>query len=328
MSEETDNNSNEALLLGLAQRVRTWQEAQQPRLTDAALIHRFPSVGTSKTYKNIREGRFDGYNVDAQLENYAKVIRQLEELDLTKPTEELYEDLANAAQASRALLGLMNSERGLLLLEGPSGSGKTTVKKIALAKFPLKIISVDAKATWTSKVTALRDIAVALGASEKTLKRDAGELMGEVIKRLDRAEKVLWIDEGHHMTGTTLNLVKSIINDTSTKVVISCIKTLWTKLASANTEEAKQLVVNRLYRRVSFDPPMADEVQTFLARRCVQLPAVTLAVAEKIAEKAQENGRYAFIRNLADRVHEEGGDSDGISLIQLATRLEKEVQVN
>lgn len=318
----------EANLQGIALRIESWQKAQRPILSDAAMIKRFPALGSSKTYSWIRRGQFDGFNVANQSENYQAVLSQIEEIGAGDEREEVYDDFANAVAVSSSVIRLMQQtgEDRLLILEGPTGSGKTTVKKLMVAKFPGKIVAVDANVAWSSVTSALMEICQALGDKRDELRQNKGNLKHRATELLNRSNVILWIDESHHMTGDVLNLLKTFMNESDSAFVIAGIDTLWAKLTARYFEEAKQLLQNRLFQRIRLAAPTKRESQEFLSRRCPALNGAAGEAAAKVAGFARDYGRYAFLRNLAKRINREGGEQDAHGITQLAEGLVKEVQ--
>lgn len=320
-------NSAEQTLRTLADQIDTWQKSQRPVLTDAAMIKRFDGLGSSKTYSALRKGDFAAYNVEKQIANYQRVMEQLEEIGMGNQKDEIYENFRAVTEASRILLELMQQtgNKRVFLLEGPTGSSKTTLKNLAVQKFGGKVIAVDGRVAWKSANALLRDLLIALKPSAK-IPTSGAERFEEIVKLLDKSNKVLWFDEGHRMNADGLNVIIDLVNRTESHFVLSGVSTIWGKLTATHYEEARQLLQNRLYARLLIEPPTKAECTAFLQKRCPGIGTAAKEAETWVQELAAKFGRFGFLYSLADRIRREGGELDAQSIRQLAEKLKKEVE--
>lgn len=296
------------MLQGIANTIRAWQERQTPRLSDEQLLRRYPALGSTKTYRRLREGDMDGLVPANHVPKYQGVLSQIEDAEaLAAAGEEVMEDIRPAMETTLAIAGLVQ-QRGLtrlVIVEGPTGAGKTMALGLAAGRYPGSSCLVEAHEGWASLTCALGDMLVAAGAaaSRESLPAGKADRLAMLVGHLKARRMTLMIDEGQHMTAAVLNAVKTLINLTDSAFVITAIGTLWEKLTCRSWEEAKQLLLNRTFERVRLAPPGTADVRRFLARRC-GLPATGAwaAGAARVAELAAHYGWWAFVRRVADRL--------------------------
>ncbi len=315
-----------ATLVSVATQIRQWQDAQKPRHSDEAMIRQFPGLGSSKTYKSLREGLTAGLILENHLPKYRGVWASIEALAATAAHEDIYEDIDPAMSVAYAVARLIPSQgkERLVLIEGPSGSGKTESLRLVASKYRGSIAEIEAHQGWQTLTCALTDILRALGCKKNEIPVTKAAMIDKIIETLKERRTILAFDEGHHMTAECLNVIKSIINRTSSVVIIAAIGTLWTKLTARNWEEARQLIHNRLLERVILRSPSTDDVETFLARRCIIGGSIRHA-ATKIAQMAEVNGRYAYLRRIAERANQHGEGIDGTVLLAAAESIRTEI---
>lgn len=313
-------------LIALARQVRDWQDAQKPRLSDEAMIRQFPGLGSSKTYKTLREGSTSGLILENHLPKYRGVIAQIETLASQKATEEIYEDLDPAMSVGFAVTRLIPSrgKERLVLIEGPTGSGKTEALRLIAAKYRGTVAQIEAHEGWASLTCALSDILRALNIPKNEIPVTKAGSIDKIIDTLKERRSCLIIDEGHHMTAQCLNIVKTIINRTDSVIIIAAIGTLWTKLTARNWEEARQLVHNRLLERVTLRPPATDDVELFINRRCTGINGSIRSACAKVAQTAETSGRYAFLRRVTERLNSFDG-VDNATILAAAESIRTEI---
>ncbi len=313
-------------LITVARQIREWQDAQKPRPSDEAMIRQFPGLGSSKTYKALREGQTTGLILENHLPKYRGVWSNIEALAAQAANEEIYDDLDPAMSVSYAVTRLIpnRGKERLVLVEGPTGSGKTESLRLIANKYRGNIAEIEAHEGWQTLTCALSDILRGLGCKKNEIPITKAGCIDKIIETLKERRSIIAIDEGHHMTAQCLNIIKTIINRTNAVIIIAAIGTLWTKLTARNWEEARQLIHNRLLERVILRAPGTDECETFLTRRC-QLTGSIRSAAAKIAQMAEHNGRYAFLRRVSERVTQLGDGVDNAAIIAAAESIRTEI---
>ena len=106
MSERVTGAAQE--LQEIAERIQAWQEAHG--LSMARLLREFRELGSDKTYRDLRTGRIEGYDLEKQLAAYRAVWAEIEARDEVEGgREEIYADLSMVRAVREAALGAMRS---------------------------------------------------------------------------------------------------------------------------------------------------------------------------------------------------------------------------
>lgn len=322
--------STDVEVVSLARQIRAWQEGRSPRISDEQMLRSYPGLGSTKTYRRIREGDVEGLVLLNHLPKYKGVWLQIEETTGANGREEIYADLTPAYESCRgaALLIPQHGRERLMLIEGPTGSGKTFSLESISRRYAGQCVMIEAKTSWTSVNAMVCDWLTALDIfsdpnqdGESKMPIAFGRRLSCLIGHLKAHRMIILIDEGHHLSAEGLNIIKSILNATDCVIIIACISTLWGKLASRAWEEAAQLVYNRLFERVRLVPPAADDAEMFLTRRVPRLAAEDgwKATLGKITEAACHYGSYSFLRRLANRLNQTGTITPGTILHEIET---------
>lgn len=300
-------------LTELAGQIRDWQTKR--RLSDADLCKKFLGLGSTKTFKRILDGNTGELDVERWLLDYQQVWNLMEladhEADIDEP---VYDDLAHIVRARLAVTGAIK-ERGnnrFVLIEGPSGSGKTTASRSIAAHFGRQIVLTEADPTWDSRSVMLGGLLRSMGVVEIPISAEARKL--KLLDHLKESPVCLIIDEAHHLGPDTLNLLKTLINQTKCQIVCIAIGTLFRKLETKNYEEARQLTRNRQKERLTLKAPDEAQVQSFISRRLTFSDATTLRLcASTLSERAASYGHWNFV-NLVCREAKERAGRDAIDI--------------
>lgn len=311
-------------------------------LSDAALVKEFADLGSTKTYKRILEGDFSELNVERQLNNYQRVL-ELTKIRRDPGDEAVYKDLRHVRQAVLAVKEAYREKSNdrLVMIEGPTGCGKTITLDVIEEEFPQASIRTDAHGGWkignNPLSIMLGDLLTAANIREYSPKAKDGaqemkpadaslpvsfaERKNKLFAVLNERKRVLIIDEGHEMGPFCLNLVKTVINQTPSIVVLGVYPTLFRRLESRAYDECVQLTGNRLYERIQIPPPQVDEIEKFLERRGVKFEAKDKeACLEKLAATAPAlanwMANWKFIRRFAVRARQTKGPIDAEQLIE------------
>jgi Rad3-related DNA helicase len=314
----------------LTTRIRAWQEGRSPRISDEKMLQQFPGLGSTKTYRRMRDGDFDGLVLLNHLPKYQAVWTQISEKTGANGREEIYADLTPAFDScsKAALLIPQYGRERLMLIEGATGSGKTCALEAIARRYAGQCAMIEAKTSWNSINAMVCDWLVKLDVfSDPNEDADSkmppyyGQRLAALEGTLRAKRKIILIDEGHHLCAEGLNVIKSILNATDCVIVIACIPTLWSKLANKAWAEAAQLIYNRLFERVRLAPPESDDAEMFLGRRVPGLKdnAEWRATLGKVCEAAGNYGSYAFLRRLSNRLNLHEAITAGIILGEVDT---------
>ena len=297
-------------LRDLAQKVQEFQSVK--KLSDSALARQVPSIGSTKTYRRILNGDLKELDLENQLHGYRAAVAFIESTaGDERQEEELYEDLFPVIQLRRAFFE-STREAGVArvtFLLGPSGSGKSSARKLLIHKFGQRILTIEATVTWNDSPQAMLSAILA-----EFGKRDVffADRLSLAINLLNRSRRCLCIEEAHHLGPRCLNLVKTLVNQTTAEFVLIAIDTLWKKLETRAYEEARQLTGNRLAERINLGRAVREnDVRKLLERRITNWADMNgdmKRAVRLVAERANAStGLYAFVREVCKRAKESAG---------------------
>lgn len=299
-------NENESECQALAKKMAGYGEARGWGL--AKLCREFPALGSERTLRDMRDGRFEGYDTAARLADLRAACALADELSEENPAtgEATYDTLLTVEAVRRACLAAMRSwgSNRVVVVQGPSGVGKTTALRIVAGRYGRRVAVMEACDAWADKPTAM------LGAILRAVGHE-GNLPAGAVGRLEKAQEILsrsrtclCIDEAHHLGPHCLNTVKTLVNTTPGEFVLLAIPTLWNKLESQAYMEARQLTTNRLSERLKLALTERDLARYFALCRpeCFpegekSQPAKT--AAKMVAPVAAGSGNMAFARDVA-----------------------------
>lgn len=287
---------NKTDLVALAKRVHEHQTAEG--LTDTALLKKFPQLGSTKTFKRILAGDLAELDVERWMLEFQQALALIDALaGATNETEPLFDDLTAPARLRVAVLDAMKETGNarLVILQGPSGSGKTCAAALLAQRFGSRVVLAHANETWKdSMMSMLGGLLAALGVTAPP--GSTAERLQLVIARLNGVRVCLIVDEAHHLGPRTLNLVKTLINDTPGEFVLLAMGTLFKRLEMSAYEEARQLTQNRLAERVKLDGLVESDVAKYLERRLTWSNGDLKSAVTAVATRAQTLGQFAYLK--------------------------------
>ena len=292
----------------VAGRIRGWQTER--RLSDSELLRRYRGLGTDRTFGRVMAGDLDELDVARWTADYEAVWQciQMESEEATAD-EPHYDDLSPVLDLRRAVAEAMR-EQGtsrLVLVQGPTGSGKSTAAQMLRARYGARVQIAEADETWKDSPAAmLAGILDALG--DKAPPISAAARLRKLIERLGATRTCLVIDEAHHLGPRTLNLVKTLINQTPGEIVLLAMATLWRRLETQAYEEARQLTQNRLCERIRLEAVEQGDVEKIVARRLGLPGGDGKKVAETICQAVrQAGGGLAFVKLVCRKARKLAG---------------------
>lgn len=320
--------STEAELRELAALFREHAEAEE--MSYAALIRAFPKLGSDKALAAFAQGKFDGYDLAKQLDNYREVAAALFEQAEADP---LYEDLttAKAVRGQITRLKLSRTNAKLVIVEGYTGAGKTSAGRIIADKYNgmsavQSVFTIEASAGWGDRPNAM------LAAMLRALGRDATGRSQAA--RLEKLEEVLSerpvmfiIDEVHDFGVRCLRVVKTLLNTTPVKIILLCHPRLFRDLERENWDDLSQLTGNRLLARIPLGSLSEADVLILLTRRLKTLSkTVAEASAKSLAEAALNHGNLAFVREVIVRLQGEAARGEALDAEAVAKAIRRELR--
>lgn len=308
-------------LRALAREVRNYQLERD--WSDTKICKEISHLGSTKTYKRILD-ETDGLeelNVETQLRNYQAAVEMIAARRANdRPVEIEYDDFANIqevrAAVGRALLEDEECVARLVIVEGNTATGKDAVKRNLLKVWPKITVAVEATEMWRDSLSAptkaIHQAINIIKQRDRETKelpkppRYPAEILGEIIDTLKERKLVLIINEAHHLGPRGLNMVKTILNQSPTVVVLECIPALLTRLLSGSYEEAVQLTGNRLCERVYLAPPSAAEILLLTERRGVKFADKETAnsAAKALSGQAPMFGNWRYVSQVTRKLRE------------------------
>lgn len=312
---------------------KNFEQATGTRLSDNALLRKFPALGSTKTYRLILDGHCDGLSVDRQLTNYRRAALLLDNAQ-SSSEEIIWSDMD---KTERVILAVTEAraQRGVnrfVKVTGRSGFGKTSCVGALDEKFPNEVLAVEADVSTTLPVL-LKRILHRLNAGRardddgQTERRVPGptdeRLLGVIEALNDGRRRILCIDEAHHLRADSLNGIKTLINQVADLVVVMLgVGTLMKQIEDSASEEAEQLNDNRLYEAVNMEVTALD-AERFLCRSLKIATALAKTIAPQMAERANKRRGFRYLRNLVYWTRQAVGTTevDKVTLDQVASRL-------
>lgn len=211
-----------------------------------------------------------------------------------------------------SILHELDTQNRLLMYLTEPGGGKTALAREIAARY--SAILIEAKESWRNSYKfALTDICLASGVE---LEGNSTQVMETgLIKMLKARKRVLVIDEGEYFGPKSLNLLKLILNQTPTIIVLMAIPVMWTRVQSRAWAEAQQLTRRTDHvERVSLVHP--DEVKRFMLAAGVNLNGTADQSAALVAKHANEFGRFDLVKRVAERLAD--GEPKPLHEVELA----------
>jgi len=288
----------------LAERIQQYADGRRWAL--AKLVREFPSLGSERAFRDMRDGRFEDYNLETQEANLRAAVALIEVLSESAPGEGICETLGPVAMLTEAVKSLVKTHEAsparVVVCLGESGIGKTTAARTLVGKFGATICMMEANVCVGDTPNAfLGALLVALGRSNDDIPGGKAARLGMAVAMLNAKRRCVIIDEAHHLGRDALNTVKALVNLTPGGFVLLCIPTLWKRLESAAFMEARQLTTNRLHAMIELELGGADVAQYLIfmrpdlfdeAKKSAQ-PAMKILAAAK-----RPGGNFAFVRDV------------------------------
>jgi DNA transposition AAA+ family ATPase len=305
------DGSVQAELLDVAKRIRAWQQSHKTadgrEITDSEMLRMFAGLGSTKTYTLIVSGEYDG-DLERWLREYQAIWNLMQMMDESAAEDDpLYDDLTTVMDLRQAVAGAMR-EKGLnrlVIQEGPQGSGKSTAARMLAAKYGARIVIAEATQIWKENMNAmLSQLLFSMGV--KVAPPSCADKFTLLVNKLSETRVCLVIDEAHHLGPCTLNLVKSLINQTPGEFVLLAMGTLWRRLETQAYEEAWQLTKNRLLERIRLSGVEVADVEKILERR-LGMDGEARTAAQALAQAARNHGNMAFVKLVCRRARKLAG---------------------
>ncbi len=295
----------------LAREARAYQRGRG--WSDTQVCREIADLGSTKTFKRIldEEDDLSELNVPRQLKNYEaalEVIAARKSKD--KLAEPIYDEFTNITESMAAVCRAMDAEGidRFVCIEGESATGKDAVIEALVQRWPKTTVAIEANTFWEfSNNVPTRDIYNALdirrrqeGGGAEPMPRNPDARGDVILEELNKAKRILMINEGHHCGPRTIDFLKLVLNKTPTVVVLLCIPALLRKLEFKAYDTAHQLFANRLCQRLQLPTPPSGEIAAMMRERGVKWcdAATGNAAATNLAAEAPGLGNWRFVVNV------------------------------
>lgn len=296
----------------LAQDIVEWADSND--LTQAALLKQHGALGDKDILKSALAGKCD--DVDKWLSNYRAVANVIAPGDEGE-ADPLYETLSTtkAVRGQFTRLKMSRTLAKLVIVEGDTGMGKTSAGRIITKKMldlnPVASIhTIEASAAWGDRPNAMISTMLkALGMPDTS--RSQAARMDKLIDAANERPVVFIVDEVHDVGVRCLRTLKTLLSQTTIKVVLLTHPRLFRDLERENWDDVGQLTGNRLVARVNLGKIQEADVEIILLNRLPDLDGDTKTAAQALARAASGNGNFAFVREVLVRVQRQQAKARG-----------------
>lgn len=274
------------------------------KLSDARFVSRYQEfLRSTDTWRRRLCGRkWDeiGRNIAKHEENLNRLVAIL---DGGHEIGDFYETMpiAQHAQAMYDMLQGQTTDRRVVFLIGPTGIGKSWVMKWLARQNEKDAAYIYANECWDESMPQIaRALAQVVGAP---INPTSGRDTFANVTRVLRAMPVTLLIDDYQKAGVLgLKLIKSLVDDTRCKFVLSVYPTSWNRLIHANTDaysEAQQ-ILGRTIKPVAMcwrEGLRHQDIAAYMTASGIKGDCGT--IAQHIQQVVQKNGN---LRILADAV--------------------------
>lgn len=280
-------------------------------LSDVKFVARFQRfLGSTKTWRQRLCARnwpelagADGSGVEQWTARLGALVAELDGgTDMQAYLDTL--PIAQYAQLMFERLQGQSSDRRCCMLVGNYGVGKSwamkRIRRNNLSETVYLEADVSWKRSWSPIANAMAD---AIGSSRGVSSADT---FSRVIDYLRVSPMTLLIDEGHEGGVFILKMLKTIINETRSRVMIATYPTGWNKLTKSSTDayqEARQLLgrtikpIETRWARGVTD----EDVSAFIAGYAPLIkPAEAQGISRRISARIRDNGNLRILADAMD----------------------------
>jgi hypothetical protein len=232
--------------------------------SDAQFAKHLPIHATN--WKRVKDGDYGAADHSRVLDKLSAALDDmLDEIAITSGTQESnILPLSHITRTRRALNIAFGEDRNrLVICLTDTGGGKTSIAKSIQRDFPTRTATVEASEPWrNSYLAGIHAIGEKIGISDD-LRNNARRDEKTLIDELSANPRIITIDEGNYFGHATLNLVKLILNNSRSIVVILAMPVFWNYITRSSFHEARQLR-NRAAGILRFDTLNPSDVKIVL----------------------------------------------------------------
>jgi hypothetical protein len=252
---------------------------------------------------------WDNLKLPTWLPRFRKFIAQI---DGASSGQEIFETLPIVKHADYLFnrLQTRTNDRRCAMLVGVQGTGKTLALRYVQRANISNTIFLSANETWKdSRMRIATALASAIGA---TTVASASQTFQNALETLKAAPINILIDEAHEGGVLLMKLVKTIVNETSCRVMMAQYPTAWRRLNNGANDayaEAQQLL-RRTLRPVAQKWIAGIDAEDFKAW-CAAVDLKGLAErAEALLPRIRAHGNYSLLADALERAQVVAGDRD------------------
>jgi energy-coupling factor transporter ATP-binding protein EcfA2 len=309
-------NEQQARLDALVARIEKHQAAL--RLKDYPFAARYQRhLGSGKTWTDRLRTR-NWKELGTRLDKWeTKLNAFVAEIETGSSIEQVFENMPMVAYVRDAyeMLQGQHNDRRCVLVIGPTGTGKSVTLQRLAAAHPQHVVYIR---FWRGMNESLRLIAAALAeALNCTVEVSGAATFLNVIKTLRGTPSTVIIEDIHEGGVLALKLVKTLIDESKAKFILSTYPTAYRRLVNGGTEamaEAQQLLgrtikpVNQQWVRGVGAPDIA----VYLLSTAGLAPDVAMATARGLVQPVRQNGNLRLLADAVElaRLNAEDNDAD------------------
>lgn len=224
--------------------------------------------------------------------------------------------LTHVTATHEALNMAFSEDRNRIVITlADTGGGKTIIANSIARQFPSRTVLVEATESWRkSYLSGIHGISRACGIEEPRNHMRLAE--AELLDQLRKHPRIIVIDEGNYFGAACLNLIKLIVNQTRSIVVILAMPVLWKFITRSSNQEARQLR-NRAAAILEFTQIKRADVSTALEASIPNWATLNGATAKAVAavtEAANNFGLWNTVFSIVEFIAAEAGPKDQLTL--------------
>jgi hypothetical protein len=193
----------------------------------------------------------------------------------------------------------------------PTGGSKTMLRRFLTREFKSEIAfsHIECRESWKpmnrddrkrANLAALKEICAGLGVRLGSEVPEGGinAIEDELVRFCAAVKRLLFLDEAEFFSKYTLNLLKTLLNETQLVIVIACTPRAHTKWNTYYPDEADQ-IARRTHATVQVSSLREEDVALFFPDDQFQDEAWALGY---IATEASRFGHYSLVARVAEKL--------------------------
>jgi hypothetical protein len=286
---------------------------RQGNMSDKKYADRFLPFSETVWFR-IKKGEYTRKDPSELIEQLDAALRSIEDHDEISGNQrdQAIVGLTNVKVAVQAVRRAFDQPRDrLCVILTPTGGGKTTMARAIQESFTGRTVIVEATEPWrTSYIAAIHAIGDSIGLTGLASSSRVAER--SLLSELKQRPRIIVIDEGNYFGQQSLNLVKAILNQTQSTVVILALPELWNAMKRRSWAEAAQLRT-RTISHVAMSSVTNRDVELLLTSRmpnfAQDLNGSKAGCISQVTDAANSFGLYDTVVQIADAIRDEAAEA-------------------